>query len=575
VKFQRLQFNRSTDADTVFSMASSRPDPDAAARFDEPAPENRASLTGPLIVYAVLFAVLLPFYWYALTPDTVSYISIAREYAHGHWAEAVNTYWSPAFSWLIAAFLALRIPEPLAFHLASGLGGIAMLLAVARTARLFRLSRRLTLAVLYTSAIVCLNFVLLQPGPDLLLAAIVLAYFVLVISPDATTRTSQAGQCGLLGAAAFLTKAFGFYFFLAHFALMAAFYAVRERGRRRAVLAWSATGFAVFAVASAPWIVAVSRKTGALSLGSTGGWNYRLVGPQSTGYPQYFRLFPPASPHAVSMWDEPHAFQPRWSPIASAANLRHELALIVSNVKSYAGFLMVASALSFAILLSYLVWGLARGSGTPWPHVLLLFLLFPGPYILVSIQSRYIWILTFLLLLMAAVPIQDLEAVLSPAARWILVAGVAASFLLMPAAGLALQRNAGRGLHRIAANLAKVYGVHGRIASCGDWNDSLEIAYFDGDSYYGSTAPTADEAGFSRELNPELRRRATIPPLPDIPPAAAQLRQYRIDYYLDWAACPFLDPRIGALPEITGGGIPGLKVYRATGSLAPSAGDGR
>lgn len=37
--------------------------------------------------------------------DEISYISIAHHYSTGNWNEAINAYWSPLYSWLIAPFL--------------------------------------------------------------------------------------------------------------------------------------------------------------------------------------------------------------------------------------------------------------------------------------------------------------------------------------------------------------------------------------------------------------------------------------------------------------------------------------
>src|SRR5437867_7566358 len=40
-------------------------------------------------------------YW--MNPDGISYLDLADSYAHGSWATALNAYWSPLYSWLLAA----------------------------------------------------------------------------------------------------------------------------------------------------------------------------------------------------------------------------------------------------------------------------------------------------------------------------------------------------------------------------------------------------------------------------------------------------------------------------------------
>jgi len=69
--------------------------------------EIRAVKPVRLLVFLRIFAVAaallesLVFRNY-LFPDDISYLEIARNYAAGHWALAVNTYWSPLLSWILA-----------------------------------------------------------------------------------------------------------------------------------------------------------------------------------------------------------------------------------------------------------------------------------------------------------------------------------------------------------------------------------------------------------------------------------------------------------------------------------------
>jgi hypothetical protein len=43
-------------------------------------------------------------------PDSRSYSEIARAYLRHDWAMAINAYWSPLYSWLIA--IALQLVSP-------------------------------------------------------------------------------------------------------------------------------------------------------------------------------------------------------------------------------------------------------------------------------------------------------------------------------------------------------------------------------------------------------------------------------------------------------------------------------
>jgi hypothetical protein len=47
----------------------------------------------------------------SIGPDSRSYLEIAHAYLRHDWAMAVNAYWSPLYSWLEAAVLAVTHPS--------------------------------------------------------------------------------------------------------------------------------------------------------------------------------------------------------------------------------------------------------------------------------------------------------------------------------------------------------------------------------------------------------------------------------------------------------------------------------
>src|SRR5437870_3181683 len=49
---------------------------------------------------------------HTMNPDGFSYLDLADAWRRGAWGEAVNAYWSPLYSWLIAAVLAVFRPTP-------------------------------------------------------------------------------------------------------------------------------------------------------------------------------------------------------------------------------------------------------------------------------------------------------------------------------------------------------------------------------------------------------------------------------------------------------------------------------
>jgi hypothetical protein len=47
-----------------------------------------------------------------ISPDGINYLDIASAYLRGDWNHAVNAYWSPLFSWLLALCFWVFRPSP-------------------------------------------------------------------------------------------------------------------------------------------------------------------------------------------------------------------------------------------------------------------------------------------------------------------------------------------------------------------------------------------------------------------------------------------------------------------------------
>ena len=73
-------------------------------------------------------------------PDGLNYIAIAELYAAGQWAAAINGYWSPAFSILLAPFVAVGFDGIMAIKLLNILIGFVLLFALSSLCRALNLS---------------------------------------------------------------------------------------------------------------------------------------------------------------------------------------------------------------------------------------------------------------------------------------------------------------------------------------------------------------------------------------------------------------------------------------------------
>ena len=74
-------------------------------------------LTWPFYV-SLLFGILVTAWqWFAINPDGIAYSDIALKWSQGHVYYAINAYWSPFWSWLLAPFFWLGIKPLVAIHM--------------------------------------------------------------------------------------------------------------------------------------------------------------------------------------------------------------------------------------------------------------------------------------------------------------------------------------------------------------------------------------------------------------------------------------------------------------------------
>ena len=499
-------------------------------------------------------------------------MAIADHFLRGEWPEAFNPYWSPLISWLVAPFLAIGVPGLVAIKLVCVLAGFGALWYLRRIIRLLHLSALLESVALCTAAVMVIRFALIWISPDLLTAAIVLYYLSIILSPGYANRSRAGLLCGIAGVIGYLAKAYNFYYFLIHFTLVSAFYWIRSTDTQRTrIVRHFAAGLIVFLLGCAPWIAVLSVRTGSLTLSTAGDWNRRIVGPNSPGPPQFYRLMPPSGPHAFSMWENPSpSLLPAWSPLASIGNLKHQIRLTLSNLRGLLEIVNSTSWLSLAALLAFVVWGLSQTGLTRFLWLLIAFsiALMPAGYLLVTLrdrygwESRYFWAGILLVMMSGFAVINAAEHRLTPLARSTAIAAYTLSFAVAPLLDLIHTRYLGRNLYTISTVLKPVIPAGSRVASCGQWNNGFGVAYYLGARFYGSTGITADEEEFRSILNPN-RHPVGIPQQMTPEEIAHSLRSNHINYLLVWPDC-----RVQPAPDVLqeqldlNGQLGDLKVYR-------------
>ena len=228
---------------------------------------------------------------FVIEPDGVNYLDIADAYLRRDWSAAINAYWSPFYSWLLAlvrwAFHPSPYWESTALHLLNFVLFLATILCFEFFYRrlLFLLTTRFPGAVSkegmpqwswwvlgYTAFLICVlrSISLRNDTPDLALAGFFfLACGMIVEIAQAGLSVGKHVLLGIILGLAYLTKS---VMFPLSFVFIAAGTFARNGVKKpdlRGLLALPA-----FLLVSSPFLAALSASTGHLTFGETGKLAY-------------------------------------------------------------------------------------------------------------------------------------------------------------------------------------------------------------------------------------------------------------------------------------------------------------
>ena len=523
---------------------------------------RKSPLACILGIYFLLCGAMLPWFLHRVAPDAASYLTIARKYRAWEFSDAINGYWSPLLSWLVAPLLCLGAPMEVTgkcLEIAIGAGALSAVWWLGKRLELPEGVRVWTTLALVPAVAM---YALTDTTPDVLVAVLLAVYIGVVIGPDYPRSPWQGAACGLLGALAYLAKAYAFPFFLAHFLAVSGYLFVRRRSSRvelRRLAAATAAGLLVFAVVAGGWAGLLSRKYSRPTIGTTGGYQFSLHG---QGHPtDVGGLYPPATKLAISAWEDPTdlsivprppgaspparprpavvpAAVPKVKPFLPDGPFSRLFYRVYHNLIRYTGTLFRLSPLWPFILLGLLIacWNVPRGGERDrWVILIGTMLLYPAGYLLIFINERFFWLITFLLSLSAGLLTTALPVLRRKPWSTCFAVVVALSLSLWPAWLLIrLRHHVLEETPAVAAQLRPMMPPGTRIASDLEWGITNSIAFHLDARYYGLLRPQASAQEQQQ-----------------------QLRQYRIEYLLVWgdpAWCPFLESaREVPINQVAGG----------------------
>ena len=519
-------------------------------------------LVGILLGYLLLCGAMLPWFLHRVAPDAVSYLTIARKYRAWEFSDAINGYWSPLLSWLLAPLLCLGAPTDITakcLQVVIGAGGLSVVWWLGRRLELPEAVRVWTTVALVPAVAI---YALSDTTPDLLVAVILAVYIGVVIGKEYPRSLWQGASCGLLGALAYLAKAYAFPFFLTHYLTVSGYLLLRRRSNweeLRSLAAATAAGLIVFAVVAGGWATLLSRKYSRITMGTAGSYQFRVSG---QGHPTVVGgLYPPPNRTAISAWEDPSnlTIPKRQSGVKAAAKLQPKAVpaavpevgtfltgrtfsrvcyQILRNAIRYIGTLFRLSPLSLLILAGLVIacWMVARGPARDRCVILIgTMLLYPAGYLLIFINERFFWLITFLLSLSAGLLTTALPVLRRRpwGTCWAVV--IVLSFSLWPAWMFArLWHHVLEETPAVAAQLRTMMPPGTRIASDLEWGITNSIAFHLDARYYGLLRPKASAKEQEQQLREHHIRYLLVWGDPSRYPFLASVREVPTEPVAGW-----------------------------------------
>lgn len=503
---------------------------------------------------------------YVPNADAVSYISIAQKYARGEFAHAVNGYWSPLLSWMIAPAIRLGADPAVAAKVLSLLTGLALALGVFLLGGRFGLPRgiRFFLAAL-ALPVIFIRYTLLIISPDLLVATVLVYFFYIIFDPDYFQKKAGWLGCGLAGATAYFAKSYTLFFVLALVIALSAYHLLRSTGaeNRKAILRKSIRTIAAVLALSGIWIAALSLKYRKFTISTAGRIALNFLAPGNIGhFTASGPLLSPPNETAISAWEDPSVYPYRssWRPLSSQAQAKRLLSGLKSRFVDILSLLWRYSGWPVALLLLAIILSFWPGRHGPVFLTLVSLLIYDAGYMVLGVNPRYLYINEILIFLLSGYVLNLVFKRMGPGRKLFkssLAAVLAVGLVLTPytlskdfkAAFTSVIRKNGPGpvLSAISRRMVVALAGHDpdrssgrriRIASDVHYERSLILAYYRKFRYFGVPWFQGGEVDIRREL-----------------------KDKRIEYFLRWDSEKKKYDFLRGCPEVPLGPAARVRVY--------------
>lgn len=475
---------------------------------------NILPLLASLLLYAILWFVLAPALGYNLDSDCVAYLTIAKRMAIGDYFGSVNGLWSPMNSALLAIFIRLGFDAWEMAKVLNFIFGAIVLIQSFLLFRFFAVKRNMLWLLLPSLAVAMAQFVYFQMFGDILQLIFVLFYlFIVLIKREEGIGVMQAIYSGVIMGLAFYAKAYSFFFFLVHFMVIIFWFVYQNRMVWRKALVVYLVGISSAIIVMLPWTFALHHKYQVWSLnGFAGKLNMSwYINSAKSFHSSIKLLIPPTYNDSPSFWEDPYLSQGALdSPFTSGHHfakwvLRVFHTLIVT-VFCFQEISFLGLALGLIALFYFFFQHKNHAITYRFFQVQLLIctiFILPLGYVMMHIETRYIWLNVTLLMLLGAIIIEEeLITISSKFVRRCCYLIFATSFMIFPIFQMENLKDKNKDLFDTAASL-NTASIKGRFTSnTNDAGRMWVIAYLTGSNYF-----TIEQTNYSTdELLSEMKR---------------------------------------------------------------------
>jgi hypothetical protein len=439
---------------------------------------NRHNLAISIFLFVLLFICLWPLYQYIFDVDGIGYAAVAHHYINGDWVKAVNGFWNPLHSWLVIPFMKTGLSDGAAFKISNAFIAVASLYFLYRLLHKFELNNTIKTCIQFCGSILLLHYAYYELAADVLFVLLMLMFMNLYADSGFYNSISKNVLAGILGALLYFSKSYGFPFFIFHFAVIHIFL----NGITRKSLMPFLCGFLVFFLLCFLWMMALYWKYGEwmIAFGKYNAhWSF------STEPQQGPLLQPPPYETSAAVWEDPwFVKKDNLQKVPFTTIALQQIRTALYNTQHMLLHLHELSFFAPVLLMLFFMKGVFKKS-TTFKWLLVSMITLPSGYILLHFETRFIWALSFILMIGGALILEnffskEIFKSWQQLLIWLVFFG---SFLLYPVDHLKDSAYAGKDFYETAAFM-KQNNIKGSFTSNKFKSESMVIAYLSGTSYY-------------------------------------------------------------------------------------------